>query len=232
MTAEAPLVLIVEDEPQLRRLLEVTLSGAGYRCAAVDTVRAGVSEAENHRPDLVIADLGLPDRDGIELIRAVRRWSAMPIIVLSARSQESEKVAAFDAGADDYVTKPFGAGELLARVRVALRHATARGRGEQATEFSVGDLTVHLDTRKVTLRGVDVHLTPIEYRLLATLVAKAGQVVTHAELLRETWGPAKVEQQHYLRIYLSGLRRKLEAEPARPRYLLSEIGVGYRLAID
>lgn len=232
MTAEQPLVLIVEDEPQLRQLLRVTLIANGYRCTEASTAREGNSEAENHRPDLVIADLGLPDRDGIELITRLRKWSAIPVIVLSARSHESDKVAALDAGADDYVTKPFNSGELLARIRVALRHAAQRGRAETQEMFQLKDLRVDLMSRRVTMRGAEVHLTPIEYRLLNVLIRKAGHVITHGELMREVWGPGKQDQAHYLRIYMKELRRKLEEDSTRPVYLLTEVGVGYRLADD
>jgi two-component system, OmpR family, KDP operon response regulator KdpE len=219
----------VEDEPKIRRLLRVTVESNGMRCAEAATAREALSKAQGQMPDVVIADLGLPDRDGIDVVRGIRRWSSVPIVVLSARTQESDKVAALDAGADDYVTKPFATGELLARLRVALRHAAARGKAEPQAVFEVRDLRVDLLQRKVALRGTDIHLTPIEYKLLTRLIKKAGQVATHAELLREAWGPAKLEQQHYLRIYMAGLRRKLEENPAQPVYLLTETGVGYRL---
>jgi two-component system KDP operon response regulator KdpE len=231
MTSSAPLVLLIEDEPQMRRVIRLTLESNGMRCTEALTAREAISKAEAQRPDVIIADLGLPDADGIEVIRRTRRSSNTPIIVLSARSQESEKVAALDAGADDYVMKPFSVAELLARLRVALRHAAARG-GDPHAVFQVRDLHVDLLQRKVLMRGEPVHLTPIEFRLLATLIGKAGQVVMHAELLREGWGPGKVEQQHYVRIYMTGLRRKLEQDPAQPVYLLTEMGVGYRIIDD
>jgi two-component system KDP operon response regulator KdpE len=199
------------------------------RCEEATTAREALSRAQTQRPDLIIADLGLPDGDGLDVIRQTRHSSAVPILVLSARSQEAQKVAALDAGADDYVTKPFATGELLARLRAALRRALPRPATSEPAAFAVRDLRVDLVQRRVTLHGVETHLTPIEYRLLTTLVAKAGQVVTHAELLRAAWGPAKLDQQHYLRIYMAGLRRKLEADPAQPVYLLTETGVGYRL---
>lgn len=229
MTAELPLVLVVEDEPKMRSFLRVTLESNGMRYAEASTAREAISKAQGQSPDIVIADLGLPDADGIDVIRGIRRWSSIPVIVLSARSQESAKVAALDAGADDYVTKPFATGELLARLRVALRHSARHVNGAAQTVFKVRDLCVDLLQRKVTLRDTDTHLTPIEYRLLTILIKKAGQVVTHAELLRDAWGPAKVDQQHYLRIYMGGLRRKLEVDPTQPVYLLTETGVGYRL---
>jgi two-component system KDP operon response regulator KdpE len=222
--------LIVEDEPQLRELVCASVENSGYRCAQAATAREAISEVENHRPDLVVVDLGLPDRDGMEVIKSVRQWSAMPVIVLSARSKEADKVLALDAGADDFVTKPFSTGELLARMRVALRHAAARGRSDSEAIFACRDLKVDVLRRRVSVRGEEVHLTPIEFRLLCALIRKSGQVVTHADLLNEAWGPGRSEQDHYLRIYMAGLRRKIEADPARPSYLLTEVGVGYRLA--
>jgi two-component system KDP operon response regulator KdpE len=229
MTSAAPLILIVEDEPRMRRLLGVTLESNGMRYAEATTAREAMTKAEAQRPDLILADLGLPDGDGIDVIRRTRRWSSIPIVVLSARSQEADKVEALDAGADDYVTKPFSTGELLARLRVALRHAARRSAEHAAMVFEVRDLRVDLQQRRVTVRGADVHLTPIEYRLITSLIRKAGQVVTQAELLRDTWGPGKSDQPHYLRIYMAGLRRKLEDDSAQPVYLLTETGVGYRI---
>ena len=229
MTSEQPLILVVEDEPKMRRLLRVTLESNSMRYAEAVTAREALSKAQSQRPDVIAIDLGLPDGDGIDVIRHIRSWSSTPIVVLSARAQESVKVAALDAGADDYVTKPFATGELLARLRVALRHRVTDVNAEPQKVFEVRDLRVDLAQRKVTLRGADVHLTPIEYRLLTTLIKKSGQVATHAELLREAWGPAKLDQQHYLRIYMAGLRRKLEIDSAQPVYLLTETGIGYRL---
>jgi two-component system KDP operon response regulator KdpE len=179
----------------------------------------------------VILDLGLPDLDGVEVVRRLREWSNVPVIILSARAREQDKIAALDAGADDYLTKPFGAGELLARLRVALRHAASRGQAGEPT-FRVGDLEVDLAARRVHLEGAELRLTPIEYRLLAVLVRHAGLVVTHRQLLRDVWGPAYVEHTHTLRVHMASLRRKIEREPARPRYLLTELGVGYRLAAE
>jgi two-component system KDP operon response regulator KdpE len=227
-----PLVLTVEDEPQMRALIKMTLQSNGMRCADAMDAREAWNRIETQRPDVVIADLGLPDGDGVELIRCVRSTSQVPIIVLSARSQERDKIAALDAGADDYVTKPFSAGELLARLRVALRHAASRSGSEETELFVVGDLRVDLLHRKVTLKDEGIHLTPIEFRLLATLVRKAGRVVTHSELLTAGWGEGKSDQQHYVRIYMTGLRRKLESNSAQPVYLLTETGVGYRLIDD
>lgn len=229
MSGEGPLVLVVEDEPQMRRLLRMTLESNGMRFSESTTVREAIGHVRSSSPDVIFVDLGLPDKNGIELIREARLISAAPIIVLSARSQEADKIAALDAGADDYVTKPFGAGELLARLRVALRHAALRTPSGLSQSFTVRDLHVDLVHRRVTMRGTQVHLTPIEYRLLQRLVSKAGQVVTHGDLMTAGWGPAKSDQQHYVRIFMAGLRRKLEQDAARPAYLLTETGVGYRL---
>lgn len=225
-----PAVVLIEDERPIRRFLRATLVSQGYRLFEAATGEEGLAEAATRQPDIVILDLGLPDIDGLEVIRRLREWSAVPIVVLSARGQERDKIAALDAGADDYVSKPFGIGELLARMRVVLRHA-ARNRGENADPtFAVGDLSVDLALRRVVVAGKEVHLTPIEYRLLTTLIHYAGKVVTQQQLLKEVWGPHQTEQPHYLRVYIAQLRRKLEADPARPRYLLTEPGVGYRLA--
>jgi two-component system KDP operon response regulator KdpE len=225
-------ILLIEDEPQIRRFLRAALDAQGFKLIDVATGEEGVAAAATRQPEAIILDLGLPDMDGLDVIRRVREWSATPIIVLSARGQERDKIAALDAGADDYVAKPFGVGELLARMRVALRHA-ARGTGDPGeSKFSVGDLQVDLAQRHVAVAGQPVHLTPIEYRLLATLVRHAGKLLTHHQLLNEVWGPTYTEQAHYLRVYTAQLRRKLEADPARPRYVLTEPGVGYRLAAE
>jgi two-component system, OmpR family, KDP operon response regulator KdpE len=229
VTRELPLVFMVEDEPQMRALIKMTLQSNGMRCADAMNARDAWNRIDAQRPDIVIADLGLPDGDGIELIRRVRAISQVPIIVLSARSEERDKIAALDAGADDYVTKPFSAGELLARLRVGLRHAASKSTADEAERFVVGDLQVDVLHRKVVIRGEQVHLTPIEFRLLTTLVHKAGRVVTHSELLMAGWGHGKSDQQHYVRIYMTTLRRKLETNTAQPVYLLTETGVGYRL---
>lgn len=227
--APGPCVVLVEDEPQIRRFLRATLSSTGYRLFEATTGEDGLLEVSTRQPDVVIVDLGLPDMDGLHVIRHLREWTKVPIIVLSARGQERDKIAALDAGADDYVSKPFGVGELLARLRVALRHAAGSGETGEPT-FSVGGLSVDQLRRQVVVDGKEVHLTPIEYRLLTTLVRHAGKVLTHRQLLKEVWGPPYAEQAHYLRVYMAQLRRKLEADPARPRYLLTEPGVGYRLA--
>lgn len=226
-----PLIVLIEDELPIRRFLRATLQAQGYRLFEAPTGADGLVEAASRQPDVVIVDLGLPDMDGLEVIRRLREWTNVPVIVLSARGQERDKVAALDAGADDYVGKPFGPGELLARIRVALRHAAGIGRPEEAA-FAVGDLQLDLAHRRVTVAGKEVHLTPIEYRLLTTLVRHAGKVLTHRQLLTEVWGPSHVDQAHYLRVYMGQLRRKLEVDAARPRYLLTEPGVGYRLAAE
>lgn len=225
-----PIVLVIEDEPPIRRFLRVALPGHGYQMVEATTGEEGLIAATMHRPDVIILDLGLPDLDGLDVTKRLREWTQTPIIVLSARGREDDKIAALDAGADDYLTKPFGMGELLARLRVALRHR-ARAAGEIADPvFQVGELRVDLLRRHVWIGDKAVHLTPNEYKLLTTLVQHAGKVLTHRHLLREVWGPGYAEENHYLRVYMGQLRHKLEVEPARPRYLLTEPGVGYRLA--
>ena len=232
MAEHSPLVLVIEDEPQIRRFLRATLSAHGYRLVEAATGQEGLMHAATHQPEIVILDLGLPDLDGLELTQQLREWSTVPIIVLSARGQESDKVAALDAGADDYLTKPFGVGELLARMRVALRHTARTAQEPGEAVFTVGDLRVDMARRQVFVTDQEVHLTPIEYKLLTTLVRYAGKVVTHHQLLREVWGPGASSETHYLRVYMGQLRHKLEANPARPRYLVTESGVGYRLRTD
>ncbi|OLC12971.1 MAG: DNA-binding response regulator [Candidatus Rokubacteria bacterium 13_1_40CM_69_27] len=227
-----PVVVLIEDEPQIRRFLRVTLTGQGYRLFEATTGADGLVEVGSRQPDVVIVDLGLPDIDGIDVIRRLREWTAVPIIVLSARGQERDKVTALDAGADDYVSKPFGASELVARIRVALRHTAGASHEADDAAFKVGELRMDLLRRQVFVGDREVRLTPIEYKLLTTLVRHAGKVVTHQQLLREVWGPTHTDQAHYVRVYMAHLRHKLEAEPARPRYLLTEPGVGYRLAAD
>ncbi|HWC01770.1 MAG TPA: response regulator [Methylomirabilota bacterium] len=231
LPANGPVVLVIEDEAPIRRFLRPSLTSQGYRVVESETGEDGLLQATSRQPELVILDLGLPDLDGLEVIRRLREWTRIPIIVLSARGAESDKVAALDAGADDYVAKPFAVGELLARARVALRHATL-GREPGESTFAVAELRVDLARRRVWLGESEVRLTPIEYRLLATLVRHAGKVLTHRQLLQEVWGPAQVEQSHYLRVYMANLRRKLETDPARPRLLRTEPGVGYRLLTD
>jgi len=227
-----PVVVVIEDEPQIRRFLRASLTTQGFRLVEAVTGKDGLVQAATRQPDIVILDLGLPDMDGLEVIRRLREWTAVPIVVLSARGQERDKIAALDAGADDYVSKPFGVGELLARMRVALRHTASGGKDAGEPVFSVGELSVDLIRRHVQVGGRQVHLTPIEYRLLTTLIRHAGKVMTHSQLLTEVWGPNQVDQAHYLRVYTAQLRRKLEVAPARPRYLLTEPGVGYRLAAE
>jgi len=222
--------VVIEDDPQIRRFLRTGLSVQGFQVIEAGTGERGIVEIGTRKPELVILDLGLPGMDGIEVICKVREWSAVPIIVLSARSQESNKIAALDAGADDYLTKPFSIGELLARIRVSLRHAAQLAGDSVETLFSVGDLQVDLSRRSVQIGEQEIHLTPIEYRLLTVLIHHAGKVLTHRQLLLDVWGPAYVEHAHYVRIYMGQLRRKLEADPTQPRYLLTEAGVGYRLA--
>jgi len=227
-----PVVVLIEDEPQIRRFLRATLTGQGYRLFEATTGADGLVEVGSRQPDVVIVDLGLADVDGIDVIRRLREWTAVPIIVLSARGQERDKVTALDAGADDYVSKPFGASELLARIRVALRHTAGASHEADDAAFTVGELRMDLLHRQVFVGDREVRLTPIEYKLLATLVRHAGKVVTHQQLLREVWGPTHTDQAHYVRVYMAHLRHKLEAEPARPQYLLTEPGVGYRLTTE
>ncbi|MDR2851877.1 MAG: two-component system response regulator KdpE [Burkholderiaceae bacterium] len=224
--------MVIEDEPQIRRFVRGALQGEGWQVHEAATLREGLTAAGTRQPDLLVLDLGLPDGDGVTLIRDVRGWSNVPIIVLSARSDESDKIAALDAGADDYLTKPFGAGELLARVRANLRRSRAAAGGEEAQALlRFGDIEIDRAARLVRRAGTEVHLTPIEYRLLAVLTANAGRVLTQRQLLREVWGPAQSDQSHYLRIYMGHLRHKLETDPAQPRHLLTETGVGYRLVL-
>jgi two-component system KDP operon response regulator KdpE len=224
-------VLLIEDEAPIRRFLRATLARHGFRLLEASTGDEGLQEAATHQPELVVLDLGLPDLDGLEVITRLREWSLVPIIVLSARGEDRDKIAALDAGADDYVSKPFSVGELIARMRVALRH-TARVAQDTSAPFTVGDLRVDLVRRRVFVGEREVRLTPIEYRLLTTLIRHAGKVVTHRQLLKEVWGPPYADQAQYVRVYMGQLRRKLCADPARPRYLVTEPGVGYRLAVD
>ena len=225
----SPTILLVEDEPHIRRFVRTTLEAEGCAVHEAESFRRGLIEAGTRQPDLVILDLGLPDGDGLQLIGEMRGWTEVPILVLSARTGEADKIAALDAGADDYLTKPFGVGELVARLRVLLRrHAKANPQGSPVVEF--GDVRVDLASRLVSRRGEAVHLTPLEYRLLSALIGHRGKVVTHRELLREVWGPGQSESSQYLRVYMGHLRHKLEADPAQPAYLLTEVGIGYRFA--
>lgn len=222
-------ILIIEDEPQIRRFVRAALTAQNFQVFEAESGQQGLTEAATRKPDMVILDLGLPDMDGVEIVRRLREWTAIPIIVLSARAMESAKIATLDEGADDYLSKPFGMGELLARIRVALRRS-AGGRGLDPGEFALANLKVDLARRHVYVDGTEIHLTPIEYRLLSVLVRNAGRVMTHRQLLREVWGPTHSEDSHYLRIYMAQLRHKLERDPTQPRLLLTEAGVGYRFA--
>ncbi|SFC58599.1 two-component system response regulator KdpE [Pragia fontium] len=226
MTQLSPAILIVEDEKEIRRFVRSALESENCRVFETDTVQRGLIEAATRKPDLIILDLGLPDGDGLDFIRDLRQWSAIPIIVLSARVSEEVKVEALDAGADDYLVKPFGVSELMARVRVALRRRSTSPQEEPVIRFA--DISVDLINRQV-MRGEEmIHLTPIEFRLLSELLANSGKVLTQRQLLSSVWGPNNVEHGHYLRIYMGHLRQKLEQDPARPKHLLTEIGVGYR----
>jgi two-component system KDP operon response regulator KdpE len=232
VTDPKPVVLVVEDEPQMRKFVRIALESHDYRVIEASSAAEGIQKATAHTPDLVLLDLGLPDADGLEVTRRLREWSPVPILVISARGQEDSKVKALDEGADDYLTKPFGVAELLARMRVALRHA-AGSRETVSTVVAIGDdVSVDLVKRIVVVRGQEVHLTPIEYKLLAELVKHAGMVLTHRHLLERVWGPGHAHQMQYLRVYMTQLRHKLEVDPARPRFLVTEPGVGYRLKAE
>src|SRR5450432_2648164 len=226
MTHPSAMVLIVEDEPQMRRFLRATLGNHGYRIVETDTGESALREATTRSPDIVLLDLGLPDTDGIDVISRLRERMKAPIIVLSARDQEEDKIRALDAGADDYLTKPFGAGELLARIRVALRHAAEKTDASSEPVYTVDDLRVDFAQRQVTVADKAVHLTPTEYKLLSILIRYGGKVITHRQLLKEVWGPTYADHTNYLRVFMAQLRHKLETDPARPRYLMTEPGVG------
>ncbi|MBE7939684.1 response regulator [Ramlibacter aquaticus] len=228
----ANLAVIVEDDPGIRRFVRTALEAEGWRVEEAGTLQEGARAVESHEVNLLLVDLGLPDGDGIELIRQVRGRSSVPLIVLSARAGEQDKIDALDAGADDYLTKPFGVGEMLARVRANLRRPRAGLEMEAAGSFRFGDVEIDREARIVRRGGQDVHLTPIEYRLLSILVANAGRVLTHRQLLQQVWGGPHAEQTHYVRIYMGHLRSKLEADPAKPRHLLTETAIGYRLIAD
>jgi two-component system KDP operon response regulator KdpE len=229
MPEPLPLILLIEDELPIRRFLRGSLADK-FRLAEAETGGQALRLAAQQPPDLVILDLGLPDMDGQEVLRQLREWLQAPVIILSARDQEQQKVTALDNGADDYLTKPFSTGELLARIRVALRHAARVGNERDSSTFAVGELKVDLGARRVFCGEREIHLTPIEYKLLTTLVQHAGKVLTHRFLLKEVWGPHHLQETHYLRVFMASLRRKIEADPSKPRYLLTEQGVGYRLA--
>ena len=233
MTAgPSPTLVVIEDDPQIRRFLRTGLSAQPMRIFEAETGEAGLIEAATRKPDLVILDLGLPDVDGVDVVIRLREWYTRPIIILSARSNEQEKIKALDAGADDYLTKPFGVGELLARIRASLRRATLPGGVEGDSVFEFDGVRVDLGARRVLRDGIEVHLTPNEYRLLATLIRHVGKVCTHRQLLTEVWGPSHVEHGHYLRIYMAQLRHKLEVDPTNPRFLRTVVGVGYRLLVE
>jgi len=232
MDRPAPLILLIEDEPQMRRFLRTALDANDYRLVEAETAKEGLAHATSRNPDVILLDLGLPDRDGLQVTRELREWTATPIIVLSARGREEDKVKALDLGADDYLTKPFGVDELLARIRVALRHSAMPPGAPPEPVFEVGELRVDLAARRVWRAGEEVHLTPTEYKLLTTLVRHAGKVLTHRQLLKDVWGATYANQSHYVRVYMAQLRQKIEADPARPRLLLTEPGVGYRLRAE
>jgi two-component system KDP operon response regulator KdpE len=228
---KATSVLVIEDERQIRRFLHANLTAEGFAVLEAETAREGRAEAARHRPDLVLLDLGLPDEDGLSVLHALREWSQVPIIILSARNQEADKVCALDAGADDYLTKPFGVAELMARIRVALRHHANAAGGDEPV-IAVGDLKIDLAAHTVERRGEAVKLTPLEFKLLTELARHHGKVLTHRHLLCEVWGPSAVEHSHYLRIYMAQLRQKLEDDPTQPRYLQTETGIGYRFVAE
>jgi two-component system KDP operon response regulator KdpE len=226
MTEPLVTIVVVEDENNIRRFIKLALESQGFQVFEADSLQRGLIEAGTRRPDLVVLDLGLPDGDGVDFIRDLRTWSEIPVIVLSARSAETDKVAALDSGADDYLTKPFGTAELLARVRAQLRRRSRGATGTPLAEF--GSIRVDLVRRTVERNGVPIHLTPIEYRLLSYLIGNPDCVLTHRQLLKNVWGPSHVEDSHYVRVYMGYLRKKVEEDPARPKHILTEVGVGYR----
>jgi two-component system KDP operon response regulator KdpE len=225
-------ILLIEDERQMRRFLRVALQSENYGVIESETAAEGLSQAALRNPDIVLLDLGLPDMDGLDVVKKLREWSAVPIIIISAREQEGDKIKALDGGADDYLTKPFGVGELLARIRVALRHASPTNEDQRESVFVAEDLKIDFLKRQVHIGTREIHLTPIEYRLLTTLVKNAGRVMTHRQILKEVWGPPYIDQTHYLRVFMNQLRKKIEADSTRPRFLLNEPGVGYRFKPD
>jgi two-component system KDP operon response regulator KdpE len=228
VTESAPLVLVIEDELPVRRFLRVSLGAHGFRVIEAETGESGLSLAASNNPDAVLLDLGLPDCDGVDLTRRLREWSRVPVIVISARGREDDKVTALDAGADDYLTKPFGVNELLARIRVALRHAAGGAQADPAF-IELPGLRIDLARREVSVEGREVRLTPIEYKILVTLARNAGRVLTHKQILQEVWGPGYAGQWHTVRVHVASLRKKIEDDAARPRRLITEPGVGYRL---
>lgn len=228
MTENPTVVLLIEDERQMRRFLRVTLESEKYGVLEAESAADGLSQVAIRNPDIVLLDLGLPDMDGLVVIEKLREWSAVPIIVISAREQEGDKIKALDRGADDYLTKPFGAGELLARIRVAIRHALPKNQDQREAVFVADDLRIDFLKRQVYRGNREIHLTPIEYRLLTVLIRNAGKVLTHRHIIKEVWGPLYVEQTHYVRVFMNQLRRKIETDSTRPRFLLNEPGIGYR----
>lgn len=229
MSEPGPLVLLVEDEPPMRRFIRASLTSHGYRLIEAESAQQAIAMMTSHNPELVVLDLGLPDRDGIDLTRELRGWCKTPIIVISARGREDDKVVALDAGADDYLTKPFGVNELLARMRVALRHAQASPHADAQQIITVDDVVIDLPHRRVTRGDSEIHLTPIEYKLLTLLARHVGKVLTHRQILKEVWGPSHQSQSHYVRVHMAELRKKIELDPTRPQLLVTEPGVGYRL---
>ena len=227
----APVILLIEDEPQMRRFLRSAFAASDVQLVEATTAREGLAQAAGHHPDVILLDLGLPDGDGLDLTRRLREWSSVPVIVISARGREQDKVAALDAGADDYLTKPFGVNELMARIRVALRHQ-ARLPDQLEPVIVTAGLRIDLAERSVTRDGTEVRLTPTEYRLLSVLARHPGKILTHTQLLREVWGPGAQHQSHYLRVYVNQLRQKLERDPSRPELIRTEPGVGYRFKLD
>lgn len=232
MTDIPTYILVVEDEPQMQKFMRMSLTAEGYRVIDATKGQEALDLARTHNPDLVLLDLGLPDMDGVDVTKHLREWSAKPIIVISARGQEDDKINALDAGADDYLTKPFATGELMARIRVALRHTARAGQAKPEPMLVVGGIRMDLDRRQVFIDEKEIHLTPNEYKLLTVLMKNAGRVLTHRQLLKDVWGPAYATQTQYLRVYMVQLRHKLEADSARPRYLITEPGVGYRLKVE
>jgi two-component system KDP operon response regulator KdpE len=232
MSKTGETVLLIEDELPMICFLRVALEGAKYCLIEAETGKDGISKAAQWNPDVILLDLGLPDMDGIDVVKLLREWSKTPIIIISAREQENDKVKALDGGADDYLTKPFGVGELLARIRVAIRHRRLQESGQNKTVFVAGVLRLDYVHRRVFVNDREIHLTPIEYRLIAYLTQNAGKVITHRQLLKEIWGPSSIEQAQYLRVYMTQLRRKIETDASRPKFLINEPGIGYRFKID
>jgi two-component system KDP operon response regulator KdpE len=232
MSAPAPVILAIEDEVPILRFLRAVLSSPAFKLIEAQSGKEGLTLAASHNPDLILLDLGLPDQDGLNVLKQLRGWSTIPVIILSARGQENDKIAGLDSGADDYLTKPFNTGELQARIRVCLRRKMHSGSESPETVFKTGGLKVDFERRQVFVDDREIHLTPLEYKMLSEMVRHAGKVLTHRHLLNAVWGPAHEDESHYLRIFIGQLRKKIEAEPVRPKYLLTETGVGYRLKVE